>query len=335
MKGDSVTHKLHTSYGVGKVKSSVLATGSTSVYWPDNDHTTVQGSHVLRNKKWKNTVSQQEEPEHGRRDRSKAENAKIREDRYALAIGNRVKHAHHKAFGIGRVSRRRTFGHNEYRWDIRWNDGRKTTNGADYLISLDGGPIQAVKKEVKQKKHPNPNRSWRERKSKDQVFGGDPKRCCYACDAKLPGGGYGEPGDPRRWCHNCFRARREQSARLAMRNSLQRANPDTNVRTKMATAKQLRAIAMLATDRGVSASTDMQSLSFHGADVLIASWDSLPDLTLPTGPYTASTIQKRVVRELERRIGMPPLNQQSLDAHSIGDASQLIQTLQETHDEAR
>jgi hypothetical protein len=160
MRGDSVTHKLHTSYGVGKVKSSVLATGSTSVYWPDNDHTTVQGSHVLRNKKLKNTtvdihrdfgeavVSHQEEPERGRRDRSKAENARMREDKYALAIGNRVKHAHHKAFGVGRILKRRGFGSHEYRWDISWDDGRNRTHGADYLISLDGPPINPAKKET-------------------------------------------------------------------------------------------------------------------------------------------------------------------------------------------
>lgn len=381
--GDSVTHKLHTTYGVGKVTSSVLPSGSTAVYWPRTDQTTVQGFHTLIEKKVhqsrtpephvaavgvheanqqimlsdgaitdKNvyesmpkdgirrtdphlkfgaatSVSHQKETKRGRRDRSKAENASIRENRYAFALGDRVLHAHHKVFGSGRIVKRRDQG-NEYRWDVSWSDGRIRTHGADYLVSLDKNPAQSIRKEAEQTKEPNPNKAWRKHKSNKRFFGDAAGAVyCAECEVVLPGGGYGEPGDSRRWCHICYRARRENRGHIVA-PSLRQA--DTNVRTKMSTAKQLRIIAELSTTKGVTSNPSMRDLSFHDAGVMIDSWQQLPDVTPPTGPYTISTLQRRVISDLERRVGKPFMYAVAL---SVDEAAGIIRKLQQEHDEAR
>lgn len=356
-EGDSVTHIHHTSYGVGRVMSTTSNTGSASVYWPCNDHTTVQGFHVLRKNepKWADSRVKavgidvtnrrvEEEPMlRGRRTRSKAENASMREDRYAFSVGDRVLHEHHKVFGSGRVLRRRTFGNNEYRWDIRWNDGRTRTHGADYLISLDINPARSDKKQVEQTKHSDPNRGFRAHKSNRRVFGRVIKEAarCAECEAVLPHGGYGDPGDPRRWCHDCYRQRRTERGH-SIAPSLRSSNPSTSKQRQMATTKQLCVLAELSQMKGINSNIDMQGLGSGVASVLINAWQALPDITPPAGPYTISNTQKTVIRDLERRLeaievyeGIDPIAPVTLDSMSSEEASRVISEFQYLHDEAQ
>lgn len=283
------------------------------------------------------THSGQEEPISGRRARSTTENTSIREDRYALTLGDRVLHMHHEAFGSGRVIRRKEHGLNEYRWHIRWNDGHTRIHGADYLKNLDK---ESDRKEAKAEpiKESNPNRAFRAHKSNKRRFGGVSIKgamYCAECEVVLPGGGYGDPGDPRRWCHTCYRERREQRGH-SVAPSLSSTSASLPRTAQTSTAKQLSAIAELSHMKGVSSNVEMSDLSFAAASVIISAWKELPDLVEPPmGPHTISHIQKRVIRDLERRTKFIPMQERTVTALSSEDASQLIKQLQSALNEAQ
>lgn len=355
-EGDSVMSTSHPGYGVGKVTSVVDKISSAVVYWPSPNQTTVQGFHVLVKKETdvvavdtdaanqqivmsdSTTVDSREHEKavRGRRGRSKAENTSMREDQYAFLSGSRVLHAHHKAFGSGRIVGRKKHGLNEYRWDVRWNDGRTRAHGADYLVRLSGGPGRPTTKEVKQTKPSNPNRAWREHKLKNRYGGVRDAVFCSECEVVLPGGGYGSPDDPRRWCHDCFQAKKRGSVRHANCDSLREIPPETNVRTKRATAKQMRVIAELSCQKAVNTTADISSLSVERASVIINSWQGLPDaaVTLATGLYTISPVQKKVIVDLKKRVRADPISISDpiMSTYSAASASQLIKELQQALD---
>lgn len=350
-EGDSVVSASKPGYGVGKVTSVVDKISSAVVYWPSPNQTTVQGFHVLVKKKTDVVAvdivisdgttadsCEHEKAVRGRRGRSKAENTSMREDQYAFLSGSRVLHAHHKAFGSGRIVGRKKHGLNEYRWDVRWNDGRTRAHGADYLVRLSGGSDGPTTKMVKQTKHSNPNRAWREHKLKNQYGGVRGSVFCSECEVILPGGGYGSPDDPRRWCHDCFRAKKRGGVKHANCDSLRKIPPETNVRAERATAKQMRVIAELSCQKAVNTKADISSLSLKSASMIINSWQGLPDITVTfsTGLYTISPVQKKVIVDLKKRVGADSISisDPAMSTYSAVSASQLIKELQQALDEA-
>ena len=264
------------------------------------------------------------------------EKKKLRSDPDAFQIGEEVVHVDHKAFGLGNIVSKIQFPADEYRWAVKWSDGSATKmHAANYLVKWPNTELPE-ENHTESAKHSDPNRAFREYKSRKRYFGVAANRC-VECGVDLPNGGYKEPFCDKQWCYRCYRTLRGPAASTEAKAIKHHRSPGpaTRAQEKPATAKQLRIIAELSVAKRVTSVANMLMLTFSGAVDIIDEWSRMFDFSDGYRQSEVSEVQKKVIASFEKRLGMRPMPKKALNLFSAEQASRHIEKMQRALDEAR
>jgi len=303
-EGDSVIHKNHATYGVGKVTSLTKNTGSASVYWPRNDHTTVQGIHNLREKKpeWTAVDSQARlnELKNDAITAVKKQKAKKPDGEWVdlppeQKEGLWVKHLWHPEFGTGVIMfQHQNAGGYIDSYRVKWKHNTERDHKAAILKPYDAerdkeepDSFSAEKMRmkgdpIKTEKDPNPNRGFKfHKRGKNAVYvpfheRDDPTKAfthseekarCRACHTVVKSGDakwVKIRGGHRLYCTNCY-------------NRKINTTPH-GVKKRLSSTLQRIRIRDLSRRKGVKTTADLDNVSYTAARMIIEQWEQLPDV---------------------------------------------------------